>query len=163
MPVAFVSHIPLITDSTFSSFDEASTLSSSIRPIWRAIDWHWCPHGVIQHSLDSLFFWLIFYFTWLVAGRWSSFFWRAINIFLLIGQCFTILWQQPGIQALQVLSPDKQWVNAPPIPGSLVIKYFLFLRSYFRRTLTMIPLSQQPRRSVCTMVKYASLLCSIVN
>jgi len=36
-------------------------------------------------------------------------------------ECFTILWQQPGIQALQVLNPDKKWVNAPPIPGSLVI------------------------------------------
>jgi len=36
-------------------------------------------------------------------------------------ECFTILWQQPGIQALQVLNPDKQWINAPPIPGSLVI------------------------------------------
>jgi isopenicillin N synthase-like dioxygenase len=61
-----------------------------------------------------------------------------------MGQCFTILWQQPGIRALQVLNPDKQWVNAPPVPGSLVIKYFLFLGSYFR-TLTMSPLSQQPR------------------
>jgi len=36
-------------------------------------------------------------------------------------ECFTILWQQPGIQALQVLNSNKQWVNAPPIPGSLVI------------------------------------------
>jgi len=36
-------------------------------------------------------------------------------------ECFTILWQQPRIQALQVLNPDEQWVNAPPIPGSLVI------------------------------------------
>ncbi|KAF8817070.1 2OG-Fe(II) oxygenase [Phlegmacium glaucopus] len=36
-------------------------------------------------------------------------------------ECFTILWQQPGIQALQVLNPDKQWIKAPPIPGSLVI------------------------------------------
>ncbi|KAI5981690.1 hypothetical protein F5J12DRAFT_878989 [Pisolithus orientalis] len=36
-------------------------------------------------------------------------------------ECFTILWQEPGIQALQVLNSDKQWINAPPIPGTLVI------------------------------------------
>ncbi|KIM69938.1 hypothetical protein SCLCIDRAFT_18956 [Scleroderma citrinum Foug A] len=31
-------------------------------------------------------------------------------------QCFTILWQQPGIQALQVLNLKKQWIDAMPIP-----------------------------------------------
>ncbi|KAI6123631.1 hypothetical protein EDD16DRAFT_1691445 [Pisolithus croceorrhizus] len=36
-------------------------------------------------------------------------------------QCFTILWQEPGIQALQVLNSEKKWINAPPIPGTLVI------------------------------------------
>ncbi|KAH8822596.1 hypothetical protein DL96DRAFT_1618403 [Flagelloscypha sp. PMI_526] len=36
-------------------------------------------------------------------------------------ECFTILWQEPEIQALQVLNADKQWINAPPIPGTLVI------------------------------------------
>ncbi|KAI6039638.1 hypothetical protein EDC04DRAFT_2568213 [Pisolithus marmoratus] len=36
-------------------------------------------------------------------------------------QCFTILWQEPGIQALQVLNSEKQWITAPPIPGTLVI------------------------------------------
>ncbi|KAF8993503.1 hypothetical protein BDQ17DRAFT_135183 [Cyathus striatus] len=36
-------------------------------------------------------------------------------------ECFTILWQEPDIQALQVLNADKQWINAPPIPGTLVI------------------------------------------
>lgn len=37
-------------------------------------------------------------------------------------ECFTILWQQPGIQALQVLSPaDGKWVDAPAIEGALVI------------------------------------------
>ncbi|OBZ71478.1 hypothetical protein A0H81_08490 [Grifola frondosa] len=35
--------------------------------------------------------------------------------------CFTILWQEPGIQALQVLNNQKQWVDAPPIPGTLVL------------------------------------------
>ncbi|KAJ3518165.1 hypothetical protein NLJ89_g29 [Agrocybe chaxingu] len=35
--------------------------------------------------------------------------------------CFTILWQEPGIQALQVLNSEKQWINAPPISGTLVI------------------------------------------
>ncbi|KAF9464203.1 2OG-Fe(II) oxygenase [Collybia nuda] len=36
-------------------------------------------------------------------------------------ECFTILWQEPGIQALQVLNNEKKWVNAPPIPGTLVV------------------------------------------
>ncbi|TFK70556.1 Clavaminate synthase-like protein [Pluteus cervinus] len=36
-------------------------------------------------------------------------------------ECFTILWQQPGIEALQVLNSEKQWIKAPPIPGTLVI------------------------------------------
>ncbi|KAH9932763.1 Clavaminate synthase-like protein [Epithele typhae] len=36
-------------------------------------------------------------------------------------QCFTILWQQPEIQALQVLNRQNQWVDAPPIPGTLVV------------------------------------------
>ncbi|KAF8964262.1 2OG-Fe(II) oxygenase [Flammula alnicola] len=36
-------------------------------------------------------------------------------------ECFTILWQEPGIQALQVLNSEKQWINAPPLPGTLVI------------------------------------------
>jgi len=36
-------------------------------------------------------------------------------------ECFTILWQEPGIQALQVLNTEKQWIDAPPIPGTLVI------------------------------------------
>ncbi|KIM69940.1 hypothetical protein SCLCIDRAFT_1207190 [Scleroderma citrinum Foug A] len=36
-------------------------------------------------------------------------------------QCFTMLWQQPGIQALQVLNSKKQWIDATPIPGTLVI------------------------------------------
>ncbi|KIM74834.1 hypothetical protein PILCRDRAFT_827899 [Piloderma croceum F 1598] len=35
--------------------------------------------------------------------------------------CFTILWQEPGIQALQVLNTEEQWIDAPPIPGTLVI------------------------------------------
>jgi isopenicillin N synthase-like dioxygenase len=36
-------------------------------------------------------------------------------------KCFTILWQEPGIQALQVLNNQQEWINAPPIPGTLVI------------------------------------------
>ncbi|KAI0698155.1 Clavaminate synthase-like protein [Cytidiella melzeri] len=36
-------------------------------------------------------------------------------------ECFTILWQQPGIQALQVLNAQKQWIDAPPIPGTFVV------------------------------------------
>lgn len=41
---------------------------------------------------------------------------------LTTSQCFTILWQEPGIQALQVLNAHNEWINAPPIPGTLVIK-----------------------------------------
>ncbi|TCD65275.1 hypothetical protein EIP91_002837 [Steccherinum ochraceum] len=36
-------------------------------------------------------------------------------------ECFTILWQEPEIQALQVLNTQKQWIDAPPIPGTLVV------------------------------------------
>ncbi|KAH8104936.1 2OG-Fe oxygenase [Phellopilus nigrolimitatus] len=36
-------------------------------------------------------------------------------------ECFTILWQEPDIEALQVLNANKEWVNATPIPGTLVI------------------------------------------
>ncbi|KAF7327169.1 Fe2OG dioxygenase domain-containing protein [Mycena kentingensis (nom. inval.)] len=36
-------------------------------------------------------------------------------------EVFTILYQQPGIQALQVLNSSKEWINAPPIDGTLVI------------------------------------------
>ncbi|PFH49506.1 hypothetical protein AMATHDRAFT_147566 [Amanita thiersii Skay4041] len=36
-------------------------------------------------------------------------------------ECFTILWQEPGIQALQVLNTSNQWVNVPPIEETLVI------------------------------------------
>ncbi|KAH6912598.1 2OG-Fe(II) oxygenase [Coprinopsis sp. MPI-PUGE-AT-0042] len=36
-------------------------------------------------------------------------------------ECFTILWQQPGIEALQVLNSSKDWIKVPAIPGTLVI------------------------------------------
>ncbi|KAJ8581247.1 Clavaminate synthase-like protein [Rhizopogon salebrosus TDB-379] len=36
--------------------------------------------------------------------------------------CFTVLWQQEGIQSLQVLNSHQQWINVPPLPGTLVIK-----------------------------------------
>ncbi|KIO02516.1 hypothetical protein M404DRAFT_956974 [Pisolithus tinctorius Marx 270] len=36
-------------------------------------------------------------------------------------KCFTILWQEPNIQALQLLNSEKQWIKAPPIPRMLVI------------------------------------------
>ncbi|KAH7909677.1 2OG-Fe(II) oxygenase [Hygrophoropsis aurantiaca] len=36
-------------------------------------------------------------------------------------ECFTILYQQSNVQALQVLNADKKWINAPPIDGTLVI------------------------------------------
>ncbi|KAI0049430.1 Clavaminate synthase-like protein [Auriscalpium vulgare] len=36
-------------------------------------------------------------------------------------ECFTILWQQSGIEALQVLNTTGKWIDAVPIPGSLVV------------------------------------------
>ncbi|KAH9015706.1 2OG-Fe-II oxygenase [Lactarius hengduanensis] len=36
-------------------------------------------------------------------------------------RCFTILWQQPGIQALQVRNASGEWIDATPTPGTLVI------------------------------------------
>ncbi|TBU44027.1 Clavaminate synthase-like protein [Dichomitus squalens] len=36
-------------------------------------------------------------------------------------ECFTILWQEPEIQALQVLNKQNKWIDAPPIPGTLVV------------------------------------------
>jgi len=36
-------------------------------------------------------------------------------------ECFTILWQD-NVQALQVLNANGKWVNAVPIPGTVVIK-----------------------------------------
>ncbi|KAF9525548.1 2OG-Fe-II oxygenase [Crepidotus variabilis] len=36
-------------------------------------------------------------------------------------ECFTILWQEPGIHALQVLNSENKWIDAPPIDGTLVI------------------------------------------
>ncbi|KAG1822685.1 uncharacterized protein BJ212DRAFT_1444963 [Suillus subaureus] len=47
--------------------------------------------------------------------------------------CFTILWQQPGIQALQVLNSQKQWIAVPPINGTLVINV-RFLDDIFKST-----------------------------
>jgi isopenicillin N synthase-like dioxygenase len=35
-------------------------------------------------------------------------------------ECFTVLWQD-NVQALQVLNANGKWVNAVPIPGTLVI------------------------------------------
>ncbi|KAF8993504.1 Clavaminate synthase-like protein [Cyathus striatus] len=36
-------------------------------------------------------------------------------------ECFTILLQEPGIQALQVLNAKGEWIEAPALPGTLVI------------------------------------------
>jgi len=36
-------------------------------------------------------------------------------------ECFTILWQQDGVDALQVLNTAGKWITAVPIPGSLVV------------------------------------------
>ncbi|CDO72161.1 hypothetical protein BN946_scf184970.g13 [Trametes cinnabarina] len=39
---------------------------------------------------------------------------------MLITQCFTILWQDE-VPALQVLNNDGKWIDAVPIPGTLVV------------------------------------------
>ncbi|EIN12486.1 Clavaminate synthase-like protein [Punctularia strigosozonata HHB-11173 SS5] len=36
-------------------------------------------------------------------------------------ECFTILWQDPSVQALQVLNADGKWIDAVPIPGTVVL------------------------------------------
>ncbi|KAI0754593.1 Clavaminate synthase-like protein [Daedaleopsis nitida] len=36
-------------------------------------------------------------------------------------ECFTILWQQEDVRALQVLNANGKWVDALPIPGTLVV------------------------------------------
>ncbi|KAI0770560.1 Clavaminate synthase-like protein [Fomes fomentarius] len=35
--------------------------------------------------------------------------------------CFTLLWQQDDVRALQVLNANGKWVDAVPIPGTLVV------------------------------------------
>lgn len=72
-------------------------------------------------------------------------------------ECFTILWQEPGIQALQVLNSDKQWINAPPIPGTLVINIGDLLARWtndvFKSTVhRVINKSSVPRYSIATFV-----------
>ncbi|KAI6114509.1 hypothetical protein F5141DRAFT_1291217 [Pisolithus sp. B1] len=72
-------------------------------------------------------------------------------------ECFTILWQEPGIQALQVLNSDKQWINAPPITGTLVINIGDLLARWtndvFRSTVhRVINKSGIPRYSIATFI-----------
>jgi hypothetical protein len=38
-------------------------------------------------------------------------------------EVFTILWQQPGIQALEVQNGDGTWLPAPPVEGTFVVKW----------------------------------------
>jgi len=52
-----------------------------------------------------------------------------------------MLWQEPGIQALQVLNQDKRWIDAPPIPGTLVMKYVSQTRIYPNHGTNMYSLS----------------------
>ncbi|KAF9046833.1 Clavaminate synthase-like protein [Hymenopellis radicata] len=49
------------------------------------------------------------------------------------GPCFTILWQEPDIQALQVLNSDNKWINAPPVLHSQKITKVLFFKSNVHR------------------------------
>ncbi|KAJ7176171.1 hypothetical protein C8R43DRAFT_975122 [Mycena crocata] len=34
---------------------------------------------------------------------------------------FTILWQQPAVKGLQVLTPANKWIDVPPVPGHLIV------------------------------------------
>ncbi|KDQ62071.1 hypothetical protein JAAARDRAFT_203292 [Jaapia argillacea MUCL 33604] len=36
-------------------------------------------------------------------------------------ECFTILWQQAEVKALQVLNANGKWIDAVPIPGTVVL------------------------------------------
>ncbi|KAI6130022.1 hypothetical protein EV401DRAFT_2054474 [Pisolithus croceorrhizus] len=36
-------------------------------------------------------------------------------------ECFTVLWQQDDTPALQVMNTDGKWIDATPIPGTLVL------------------------------------------
>lgn len=36
-------------------------------------------------------------------------------------QCFTVLWQD-GVPALQLLNASGDWIDAQPIPGTLIVK-----------------------------------------
>ncbi|OBZ71179.1 hypothetical protein A0H81_08531 [Grifola frondosa] len=49
-------------------------------------------------------------------------------------ECFTILWQDE-VQALQVLNNAGKWIDAVPIPGTLVVKFvfYHFLGDQFAR------------------------------
>jgi hypothetical protein len=49
-------------------------------------------------------------------------------------QVFTILWQQPGIQALEVRNTNGDWLPAPPLPGSFVVKYVVLVYSLLHRS-----------------------------
>ena len=43
------------------------------------------------------------------------------SIFDIFIQCFTILWQD-AVGALQVQNTNGKWIDAVPIPGTLVLK-----------------------------------------
>ena len=94
----------------------------------RAGNWHRCPHRVRLVTALKPFLVNIYSICALCLVLRCVF---SIQEFVLSNlklahiQCFTILWQQPGVQALQVRNTHGEWVDAPPIPGTLVIKYVL--------------------------------------
>ncbi|KAL4070392.1 hypothetical protein J3A83DRAFT_4372573 [Scleroderma citrinum] len=49
--------------------------------------------------------------------------------------------EQPGVQALQVLNSEKQWINATPIPGTLVIKRPARTMDKWGHTPSFLPIS----------------------
>jgi len=49
-----------------------------------------------------------------------------------------ILWQQPNLQALEVLNPNGEWIDAPPIPGSVQYVIMRYLSLIIQRTGTLV-------------------------
>jgi hypothetical protein len=53
------------------------------------------------------------------------------------------LWQQDDVDALQVLNTAGKWINAVPIPGSLVVKWVVGFVSVSPLILSLCSLGDQ--------------------
>ena len=114
-------------DAKFGCVDACAALPTTDGTNRRACAWHRRSHrvGLITIFLHLTFLSLRSLYSFEVRvfdlGYVCSRCWKADTV-----QCFTILWQQPGIQALQVRNTREEWVDAPPIPGTLVIKCVMY-------------------------------------